>query len=84
MSSPQTTTALYRDLLPGCLIVRLYLPLDEAHRRAEMRIIDLADEEFQSQHAQDLNQPPPANHHIEVTRMSLDEQVAAVAALWQP
>jgi len=78
------TTALYRDLLPGCLIVRLHLTLHEAHRRAGMRTIDLTDEEFQSLHAQDRNQPPPANHHIEVTRMSLDQQVAAVAALWQP
>lgn len=76
------TTLLYRTLLPECLIVRLHVTPTEAQRRATTRTVYLTDEEFAALHAQDLADPPPADHQLDVTPMSVDEQVAAVAALW--
>lgn len=78
------TALLYRAQLPECLIVRLQVTLTEAHRRAETRIVHLTDEEFVDLHTQDHADPPSADHHLEVTPMSVDEQAAAVAVLWLP
>lgn len=76
------TSLLYRALLPECLIVRLHVTPTEAQQRARTRTVYLTNEEFADLHAQDHVVPPAADHHLEVTSMSVDEQVAAVATLW--
>lgn len=42
----------------------------------------LTEEEFADLHAQDGADPPAADHHLDVTPMSVDEQVVAAALLW--
>ncbi len=76
------TTRLYRDLLPSCLIIRLQVTAAEAERRASMRPVYLTDNEFKHLDAQDRDDPPPADHHLEVTAMTLEQQVTAVSAFW--
>jgi hypothetical protein len=44
------TPAVYRDLLPDLLVIRLSVSLEEAWRRARTRRVHLADEEFEALH----------------------------------
>lgn len=77
------TAALYRDLLPDCLLVRVHVSFEEARRRAGTRPVFLTDAEFAHLHEQDHEDPPPADHHLNIAAMSVLEQVTAIAALWQ-
>jgi predicted kinase len=76
------TLRLYRQHLSPCLIVRLHVVPPEAHRRAGTRQVYLKDAEFEDLHLQDRDNPPPADHHLDVTGLTIEEQAAAVAALW--
>lgn len=76
------TLHLYRQHLPGCLIVRLHVAPAEARRRAGTRRVYLTDAEFEDLHNQDRDSPPPADHHLDVTNLTIEGQAAAVAAIW--
>ena len=65
----------------GCLIVRLHVSAQEARRRAATRTAYITYAEFTHLHDQDPDDPPPADH--DVTDLTIDEQVAAVTALWR-
>jgi predicted kinase len=76
------TLRLYRARLPGCLSVRLHVSPPEARRRASTRKVYLTDAEFEGLHAQDRDNPPSADHHLDVSLLTVEQQVAAVFALW--
>lgn len=76
------TAAVYREQLPNCLVVQLRVPLAEARRRATTRPVWLTDAEFTDLHCVEAANPPPVDHSVDVAAYSLDEQVAAVEALW--
>ena len=76
------TLQLYRQHLSQCLIVRLHVAPPEARRRAGTRQVYLTDAEFEDLHTQDRDNPPPADHDLDVTGLTIEGQVAAVAALW--
>jgi predicted kinase len=76
------TLLLYRRLLPGCICVRLYVSPQEARHRAGTRKVYLTDAEFEILHAQDRNNPPSADYHLDATRFDVEEQVAAVQTIW--
>lgn len=77
------TLELYRALLPEVLVVRLYVTPAEASRRAGTRVVHLTDDEFRALHDNDRRDPPAADHHLEVSDLTLDAQAAVVAALWR-
>lgn len=77
------TSALYRQELPGCLIVHLTLGLPEALRRAASRRIWLTDEEFRMLHEADATNPPASDHRIAVGTLDLRTQTEKVAGLWE-
>jgi hypothetical protein len=78
------TLPLYRQWLPTALVIRLQVTMWEARRRAQGRIMYLTNDEFEHLHSEDAQRPPPVDWHIEVGSLSEEEQVAAVARLWQP
>ena len=75
------TAALYRDLLPGVLVVQLRLPLPEARRRATLRPVYLSEDEFDALQASQANNLSP-DHILDVGPLTLGEQSDAVARLW--
>jgi len=77
------TLELYRQRLLGCLIVRLHVSHQEARRRAATRTVYLTDAEFTQLHDQDRDAPPPADYDLDITNLTIEEQVAAVTALWR-
>ncbi|HET8987395.1 MAG TPA: hypothetical protein VFN43_02700 [Humibacillus sp.] len=77
------TLAICRELLPGCLVVHLTLPLDDARRRAASRPVWLTDEEFTDLHQTDAATDLAADHRLDVRSLSADEQAAAVERLWR-
>lgn len=76
------TLQLYRELLPGVVVVRLSLRLEEAWRRASLRTVYLTDAEFDALHRQQL-EPLKVDHDVDVSRMGIDEQVQTVRRLWR-
>ena len=76
------TCALYRELLPSCLIVRLVTSWSEALRRAATRQVFLTDDEFAMLHRHDGEQPPPVDVTLQVDGLSPTEQGDAVASVW--
>lgn len=76
------TARLYRRLLPDAVVVHLQVSLAEAWRRAATRAIYLTEEEFEALHVADQTDPPAADHRLDVSGLTLDEQVDAVAQLW--
>ena len=79
--TPETLAA-YRELLPGCVVVRLTVPLDEAWRRAATRAVWLTDEEFVALHRADAEAGLAVDHVLDVRDLGPDDQVSAVADLW--
>ncbi|MEV0797832.1 hypothetical protein AB0I34_09080 [Kribbella sp. NPDC050281] len=79
----QDTMLLYRQWLPNAVVIRLHVTRDEARRRAMSRTQYLTGEEFETLHLEDARHPPPADHHLDVSIHDLNEQVAAIAALWK-
>jgi hypothetical protein len=76
------TLQLYRQHLPRCLIVRLYVTPAEARCRAGTRHVYLTDAEFDDLHDQDRSYPPPADHHLDVTALTIEDQATALVAIW--
>ncbi len=76
------TLQLYRQQLPVCLIVRLYVTPAEARCRAGTRHVYLTDAEFDDLHDQDRRYPPPADRHLDVTALTIVDQTTAVIAIW--
>ncbi|WP_122263903.1 hypothetical protein [Ornithinimicrobium cerasi] len=76
------TLPLYRALLPGVIIVRLSLPVDDARRRAAQRTVYLTDAEFDALHRQQL-EPLAVDYDVDVRGMRTDEQVDTVGRLWR-
>jgi hypothetical protein len=74
---------LYRQRLCGCLIVRLHVSDQEALRCAATRTVSLTDAEFTHLHDQDRDDPPLADHDLDVTDLTIEEQAAVVVALWR-
>jgi predicted kinase len=77
------TMLLYRRWLPNALVIRLQVTMSEARRRAMSRTVYLTDEEFETLHLEDAHHPPAADHHVDVSGHDINEQVAAIAALWK-
>lgn len=77
------TLEVYRKSLPGCLIVRLHASRHEVVRRKATRTVYLTDAEFTHLHDQDRDDPPQADHDLDVTDLTLDAEVSAVTALWR-
>lgn len=63
--------------------MRSHVTPAEAHRRAQTRPVYLTDAEFDMLHQHDRREPPAADHHLDVTDLDLDQQMAAVKALWR-
>jgi hypothetical protein len=76
------TVATYRDLLPGCLVVRLTAPLSETRRRAATRHVWLTAAEFDALHEHDARLPTDADATIEVARLSAFDQADAIERIW--
>jgi hypothetical protein len=76
------TAALYRELLPGCLIVRLSAPLSETQRRSASRTRWLTSAEFVALHDHDSAHPPAADVTIDVTHYDVIQQTAAIERSW--
>ena len=76
------TCDLYRQELPGCLIVHLVVGFPEAVRRAASRKVWLTDDEFRMLHEADTSDPPPADHRIQVDTLDLQKQIEQVARVW--
>lgn len=77
------TCDLYRQELPGCLIVHMTVGLPEAIRRAASRKVWLTDDEFRMLHEVDAANPPDADHRIQVDTLDLQIQAQKVARLWE-
>jgi hypothetical protein len=77
------TCDLYRQELPGCLIVHLTVEFPEAIRRAASRKVWLTDHEFRMLHEADAANPPAADHRIQVDGLDLQNQADKVARLWE-
>lgn len=73
--------ALYREALPDCLVVQLQISLDHARTRAATRPKYLTDAEFELLH-QMVAEPLDADAVIDVSGLSVTEQVAALRAMW--
>lgn len=76
------TLRLYRELLPGAVVVRLAIRLQEARRRALSRPAYLTEHEFDSLH-RDQVEGLLVDHDIDVSDLGLAEQVEAVRRLWK-
>ena len=76
------TIAIYRRQLPGCVVVHLRLPLEEARRRAASRRVWLTDQEFTALHHADAAAELTSDHALDVRDLGVEEQVAAVERLW--
>jgi len=76
------TAPLYRRELDGCVVVHLVVDLDEAARRAATRPVWLTEAEFRRLHDDDRLHPPPADHRVDVSRLSLAQQAQAVEKIW--
>lgn len=77
-----TTAALYRELLPGVVVVHLVAAPEEVRRRADTRPVYLTDAEFAMLHAQDEQDPPQADARLDVTGLSFEVQVRTVRQAW--
>ena len=77
-----STLALYRELLPGVVAMHLVAAPEEVRRRAGTRPVYLTDAQFAMLHAQDEENPPPADAQLDVTDVSLELQVRMVRQAW--
>ncbi|GAA1854169.1 AAA family ATPase [Microlunatus capsulatus] len=76
------TAVRYRERLPGLLVVRLRLPLDEARRRARLRPVHLTEQELDDLHLADAKGAFPVDHVLDVGGLDPVQQVDAVRSLW--
>jgi hypothetical protein len=76
------SAVLYRELLPGCLVLRLSAPLCETRRRSASRRRWLTSAEFDARHEYDTAHPPTADATIDVTNYDIARQAAAIEGKW--
>ena len=79
--TPQTV-ATYREMLPGCLVIRLSAPLSETRRRAATRHVWLTAAEFDALHHHDETRSPHVDATIDVAGLNALEQAAAIERIW--
>ncbi len=79
--NPDTLTV-YRRLLPDAVVIHLQVSLVDARRRAAMRNVCLTNEQFEALHGEDREHPPSSDHQINVTGLTLEQQLDTVARLW--
>ncbi|MET0693209.1 MAG: hypothetical protein ABWY56_04725 [Propionibacteriaceae bacterium] len=77
------TTQIYRDSLPGCLVVHLRISLEHARQRAATRTVYLTDDEFELLHRQDAADPPGADAVLDVDDLTLDQQLRQIRQVWR-
>ncbi|WP_134130362.1 hypothetical protein [Kribbella pratensis] len=76
------TCDLYRQELPGCLIVHMTVSFPEALRRAASRKVWLTDDEFRMLHEADAANPPAADHRLQVDGLDVQSQTKKLERLW--
>ncbi len=76
------TVAVYRELLPGCRVVRLSAPLDETRRRDATRGQWLTTAELDALHGDDARRPPPVDVTLDVSGFDPSQQAAAIERCW--
>lgn len=74
--------AIWRSALPEVLVVRFVLPLDAALVRLGGRHPFITPDELRWTHERETSAPPAADLVLDVTGLTLDAQIAAVAARW--
>lgn len=72
---------LYRELVPGIMVIRLSITREMARARAQTRRVYLTDQEFETLHRQQLA-PLETDIDIEVSALTLETQIDAVRAAW--
>lgn len=80
--SPETAR-IYREALPGCLVVHLQISLAGAQRRAATRTVYLTTDEFEALHRADAESPPESDVVLPVDGLTVEEQLSALRALWR-
>jgi predicted kinase len=76
------TLARYRAALPDCFVVHLAITLDAARERATTRPVYITDDEFDLLHRMTAV-PPAVDLVLDVTGMSVDEQITRLAREWE-
>ncbi len=76
------TVATYREMLPGCLVIRLSAPLSETRRRAARRHVGLTAAEFDALHNHDATRSPHVDTTIDVAELNALDQTAAIERIW--
>ena len=76
------SAALYRDLLPRRLVLRLSAPLSEVRRRSKSRHRWLTSAEFEILYEHDMAHPPVADVALDVTDFDVAQQSAAIESTW--
>ncbi|MGW5360944.1 hypothetical protein [Actinopolymorpha pittospori] len=76
------TLAVYRELLPGCLVLRLRVSPEEARRRAATRPMHLTPAEFERLHAEDAATRLDVDMELDATDLPLRRLVEELAAMW--
>ena len=76
------TVATYREMLPGCLVIRLSAPLSETGRRAATRNVWLTAAEFDALHNHDATRSPHVDTTIDVAELNALDQTAAIESIW--
>ncbi|WP_081984643.1 hypothetical protein [Curtobacterium sp. MR_MD2014] len=66
-----------RQLVVACFIVHSAVTLDEARKRATTRPVSITDEEFELLHRISAT-PPPVDLVLDVTRMTVDDQIERI------
>jgi len=74
--------AVYRAELPDCFVVHLAISLEAAHKRASTRKVYLTRDEFDLLHRL-MASPPDVDLVLDVTSLSVEEQVAALRDAWK-
>ena len=72
---------LYRQKIPGLMVIRLSISFAMAQARAQTRQVHLTDQEFETLHRQQLA-PLEPDGDIDVTLLALDEQIEVLRAIW--
>ena len=72
---------LYRESIPGLVVIRLSINVMAARDRAQSRRVHLTDQEFETLHRQQLL-PLGADADIDVSKLSPEVQVETVRATW--
>jgi hypothetical protein len=76
------TMSIYRRLLPAAVIVGFRITPHEAWRRAALRPMHLTRAEFERLHRDEMTRTPQYDHTVDVDRLDIGAQVAAVRMIW--